>query len=243
MNTLLTGKGFSGLRKQASFFGVAVAATTLFAQQSVYAGSVGVRAGTLGFGVEATQSLHRKLNTRIGLNTLAKSLDNSSDGVDYTADLDFKTVTALLDWHPFAGTFYLSGGLVLNSSSISIKNKQITQTFTVGGTDYSSSDLQLRGDIGFQPLAPYFGLGWRSAPSSRGLGLSAEIGVMYSGSPDIQLDATGTAYVTSNPNNTFNVAADPGFQDSLTKEELKLEQDYSNFKYYPVLSLGVTYAF
>jgi len=222
-----------------------VALNTLpFAQQSAYAGSVGARAGTLGFGVEASKSLHRKLNTRVGVNTFSTTLEDSYDGVNYEANVDLQTVTALLDWHPFAGTFFLSGGLVINGSGISIQNKQTTQTFTVGGNKYTSNDLMLKGEVGFQPLAPYFGLGWRSSPASKGgIGFSAEMGVMYSGSPDIQLSASGTAFNQNNPGNSFNVAADPSFQQDLTQEENRLESDYKKYKYFPVLSLGVTYAF
>jgi len=208
------------------------------------AASIGARAGTLGIGLESTHTLHGKLNTRIGLNTFSTTIDDSYDGVNYEAAIDLQTVTALLDWHPYAGNFFLSGGLVFNGSSISIKNKQITQSFTVGNNTYTSSDLLLEGDIGFQPLAPYFGLGWRTAPASKGgIGFSSEVGVMYSGSPDIHLNASGSAYNTNNPGNSFNVAADPSFQQDLAREEKRLEGDYKKYKYFPVLSLGVTYAF
>jgi len=247
MNTYLSSKDTPGLvnRRKPVYFSVFAALVVMsLNQQLVHAGSLGAHAGTLGFGVEATQSLHRKLNSRIGFNTLSTSLEDSYDGVDYNANIDFKTLTALLDWHPFAGTFRLSGGLVLNNSAITIRNKQITQTFTFGNSNYTSSDLALEGDISFQPFAPYVGLGWSSAPAKKsGFGFSAEIGIMYSGSPDIQLSASGTATDQNNPNSTFNVAADPGFQENLAREEKNLQDDYKKYKYFPVLSMGVTYAF
>lgn len=209
-----------------------------------HATSLGARAGTMGIGVELSKDLHKKLNSRFGINTFSLSLDNSYDGVDYKADVTLQSVSALLDWHPFAGKFFLSGGMVLNNSSVAIYNKDGTQTFSWGGNDYITNDMKLNGDVSFQPFAPYIGMGWFAAPSTRGsFGFSAELGVMYSGAPDINITASGSAANQNNPTNFFNVAADPTFQQDLTDEEHKLEEDYKKYRFYPVLSLGVTYAF
>jgi len=150
----------------------------------------------------------------------------------------------LLDWHPFAGKFFLSGGIVLNNSSIAISNKDTSATVNWNGNNYITKDMHLNGEVKFQPFAPYLGMGWFAAPSSRGgFGFSAEFGVMYSGPPDINLTVNGQAANQNNPTNYFNVAADPTFQQDLTREEQKLEEDYKKYRFYPVLTLGVTYAF
>jgi hypothetical protein len=209
----------------------------------VAARGLGVTAGTLGIGVQTTQTLHRKLDSRFSINTYSTSINNTEQGVDYQADVSLQTFSALLDWHPNAGTFYLSGGLVINNSNAKLKNDDLSSnSVEIGNKSYVSSDLAIRGDVTFQPLAPYIGLGWSAAPSkNNGFGFSFELGVMYTGSAKVDLSATGTA--TEVGGFSFNVGNDPNFQESLAIEEQKLEKDVEDFTYYPVVSLGVSYAF
>lgn len=208
------------------------------------AGGVGVTAGTLGVGLQNTQTLHRKLDARFSINTFSTSLNSTEQGVDYTADVTLQTFSALLDWHPGGGTFHLSGGLVINNSNAALESDDTGNTsYGVGDKNYTSNDLKIRGDVNFQPLAPYFGMGWRSAPSKQsGFGFSFELGVMYTGRANVDLSASGTA-IEVGGGASFDVANDPNFQESLSREESKLEDEIKDFTYYPVVALGVTYAF
>jgi len=55
--------------------------------------------------------------------------------------------------------------------------------------------------------------------------------VLWQGEPDVTLDASGL------------LSLDPGFQAALEAERLELEDDMSDFKAWPVISLGFVYKF
>lgn len=64
----------------------------------------------------------------------------------------------------------------------------------------------------------------------RRFGLSADIGVLYQGSPSLSLSATGALN-------------DPTLAADLEAERQSAESDLSEYKWYPVLSLGTYYRF
>ena len=77
--------------------------------------------------------------------------------------------------------------------------------------------------------APYFGIGYGNAADDNlldlpiAVGLSIDLGAFYQGSPDVILtESTGTVS-----------AAD------LAIEAAQLEQDLSNLKFFPVLTIGI----
>jgi len=80
---------------------------------------------------------------------------------------------------------------------------------------------------------PYAGFGWGNAVGkNKRLGVSFELGVVFQGSPDIELESTGGALSSS-----------PALQAEIAKEEKKIEDDIDDFEYYPVIALGISYKF
>ncbi|MFM7372109.1 MAG: hypothetical protein ACKO2Z_30855, partial [Sphaerospermopsis kisseleviana] len=76
-------------------------------------------------------------------------------------------------------------------------------------------------------VAPYLGIGWGNAvKSGNRWGFSANLGVMFAGSPKVEL--TAPAYI---------LAAD------VEAERKQLEDDLDWLNIYPVLSLGLSYQF
>ena len=187
------------------------------------------RAGSLGLSVEVTQSLVPMVNVRGGINWFNYDFDGTESGVHYDMDLKLQSFTALIDFHPIPlMSFRLSGGIVFNSNGVDMVSDQVSGTINVGGTDYPVSDVgNLTGKADFKATAPYFGIGWGNAASSR-IGLAIDLGVALQGSPQIELTATG------------ELATDPSFQASLNQEVLELEDEFSWFKYYPVISVGLS---
>lgn len=81
-------------------------------------------------------------------------------------------------------------------------------------------------------MAPYVGIGWGNAfGRSRRWGFVTDLGVAFTGSPDVALSATGT------------LASDPGFRADLAREEADLEDDLEDFKIYPVFSANLYFRF
>jgi len=107
----------------------------------------------------------------------------------------------------------------------------LNETVEVGDKTFVISALD--GSVGFGAVAPYFGIGCGNAVSKSGrLRFAFDLGVMFQGSPEVDLTAT---------------ASDPGLQSELNaeleKEVKEIEDDVKDIKLYPVISLGLSYRF
>ena len=74
----------------------------------------GVKAGTLGVGAEASVGITRHIAVRAGLNRFNLERDQEFGNIDYRLTPRLRSLTALLDLHPFGGAFRLSGGIISN---------------------------------------------------------------------------------------------------------------------------------
>ena len=191
---------------------------------------LGVKAGTLGGGVELSASLIENTRIRGGFNYFTFSFDSTISDINYDFETDFNSLSLVLDWHPFGNSFYLSGGAYFNNNSISVDgtvdNKFISSEI--------SRLVSISGDVEFQPVAPYAGLGWRSNNAETGWGVAFDLGVLFQGAPDV----TGLRL-----NAPVDVSSIADVQDFLAEQEEDIEDDLSAFQYYPVVSLMLTYNF
>lgn len=217
------------MKKFSSIFAVAALIFALSAPSHAGIGIAG-RAGTLGIGVEVTQSVIPNVNVRGGLNWFNYSFDGTESDVSYNIDLKLKSFTAMVDLHPFPLLgFRLTGGIVFNSNGLEMVSDQISATVNIGGVDYNTGDVgTLNGIVDFKSTAPYLGIGWGNAASSR-IGLAIDLGIAFQGSPQVELGATG------------QLRTDPDFQNRLRQEEQDLQDEISGFKYYPVVSVGLSF--
>jgi len=194
--------------------------------------SVTAKLGTLGAGLEVTHYFTPVLSGRLGLNKFSYDFSQADDGIDYDYELDLSTVSALLDWHPAEGSFYLSAGIFNNANELSSVAKP-AGSYTIGNTTYPAATVgKLRGQVDFDNPAGYLGIGWGNAyDHTAGLGWAFDLGVLFQGSPEVQLTADSP------------LAGDPAFQADLAREEKELEDELSNYEYYPVVSFGISYQF
>ena len=98
----------------------------------------------------------------------------------------------------------------------------------------------------FKKFAPYVGLGFGNAMVGSGLYGIFDIGVMFQGAPDVALAASGSATVTdsnglSRP--VLDLSSDPEVQDAVAQEQASLQDDLKDFKFYPVVNIGIGYRF
>jgi hypothetical protein len=202
-------------------------------------GAFGLKAkvSTLGVGLEGIFGVTEQLHVRVGGNYLdydpSKTI-NTSD-VDYDPDISFRSATGTLDWYPLGGTFRLFAGLMYNKNDIDVTGKPaFSGSVRIGGIDFNVADIgELKGDIDFNTAVPYIGVGWGNALNSKGsIRLSLDLGVGYQGSPDVSLEAS---------NDTL--ANDPAFQSALSREEDDLNDKVDKYRYYPIIALGLSYAF
>jgi hypothetical protein len=210
---------------------------------------VGVKVSLLGVGVEAAIPITYHTNVRVGFNAFGYSRGFSNNGINYNADLTFRSFETHFDWFPFAGRFHLSPGLMVYNGNEIKANATVPsgQQFTLGGTSYTSdfaNPITGAGKISFNKVAPTFLLGWGNLlpRSNQHFSIPFEFGMLFQGSPKTALNLTGSACDASGLG-CHNIAADPIFQNNVIAQQNKLNNDMSFFKVYPIISLGFGYKF
>ncbi len=220
--------------KNKSIWAVALAAGLMLSTQSAHAGglAVAVKASTLGGGVELTTNLvPGLLNARLQLNGFKYNKTITDTQVTYDGRMKLFSAGAIADIYPFAGKFRISGGLYYNGNKVDITGTPSSaKTFTFNGTSYTAAQVgSVHGTIDFNHLAPYLGIGWGDAISSGSpFGFSFEVGALYQGKPKTSIITSKTV---------------PGLSADIAAEKAKLDDSLNNFKFYPVVALGLNWRF
>lgn len=187
--------------------------------------AVEVRAGLDGPGAGLVARLGSSVNARIGVRYFSATLDGVEDlqgeEAEWTADGRLLFVSGIADWYPFGNAFHLSGGAVYNGLSGDGRIRAVN-SMTVQSRTYSPEELgSLSADVGFgSSIAPYAGLGFGN-PLGRRIGVQLDLGVMYLGSPTVELSGTGMIAPTAS-------------QASI------IEDNVRDIRFYPVASLGLS---
>ncbi len=190
-----------------------------------YAASLKI--GTLGVNAEAVRSFGPQFNARIGFAALSLSNLSLISNNDYSSkgDLKLMSFSALGDWFPFESNFRLTAGIFinLNKTSVALTPKK---TYYDGNIAYTPEKLGvLNADISFSKVDPYIGIGFGNPTSGEtGLGFTLDFGTFYHGNPKASLSATKLLEPSAG-------------QSPILEDNLKW------FKFYPVLSFGLTYKF
>lgn len=214
----------------------AIGAVLLLSGQAAQAQDVGLalRAGTLGLGGELTVGLSDRLNLRGGGYGFGLDFNATEDDINYDFDLDLLSAGGYVDFHPFAGGFRLTGGVLYVGNDLFAQALPDDGEFDIGDRTFTVAEVgTLTGDLGFNEVAPYAGIGWGNAVSKDGRwAFMVDVGVLFQGRPDVALASTGGT-----------LSGDPLLTDELRREEANLEDDLGLFRFYPVISLGVAYRF
>jgi len=192
-----------------------------------------VRASTLGIGGELSFRAARNLGIRLGGNYLQFSRDATVEEIDYRITPHLENGTAILDFHPFGGSFHLSGGLLLNYNEgrmVATLNSNIE----IGDSTYTPQQVgSLNGSVSFKKTAPYLGLGF--AGRSR-VAVLFDLGVGFTGRPVVEL--IGQTNLTGN--------AKSAFDSNVAKEQQEAQDEIDGHKvlrYHPVVSFGLKVSF
>lgn len=190
---------------------------------------INVKAGTLGLGAELSKAFSDKLSLNLGFNSYNYKTTRSESGIDYDSKFELQSASLLANYHPFSGLFRFTAGALYNGSELKLTGKPSAgSSYSINGVTYTAAQVgALTGTVTFNKTAPYVGVGWGNRPGSK-LGLCADVGLLYQGSPKLALSATGNA---------------AGLATNLEQERKNAEADLNNFKWYPVLSLGVYFRF
>jgi hypothetical protein len=212
---------------------IALLGLGLLGAQSAFADDdlwFGAKAGTLGFGLEATWRPVPYLDVRGGFNSYTYDSSAVEAGIDYDTSLNLDTFYATANLRPPMSPFRITAGLFSNSNELSMAS-QASGTYDIGGMTYTAAEVgTINNVIGFDSTAPYLGFGadFRLANT---IGLNIDVGVLWQGEPIVGMSVTGP------------IGQDPSFQAELDAETAALQSALDNFKAYPVASIGVSVNF
>jgi len=192
-----------------------------------------VKLGTLGYGADVTFDMTELYNFRVGFNMFSYEPDIGDDEEDGPEDIqlemDWQTIAASLDLHPWENGFRFTAGLIINNNEI-VLTADAGEEVEINDRSYRIADLQ--GSVTFDQLAPYLGIGFGNAIDEDGRwSFAMDFGVMFQGSPEVDI----TAHVLGGSQTELDAA--------LEEEEKEIEDDISGLNMYPVLSFGVSFRF
>ncbi len=199
---------------------------------SAQTASVGVGFGTQGANVELGYQLNDTWGLRWSTNYFRFGHSPKIDDVTYHGVANLFSTGLLGDFYfSPTGGFRLTGGLYYNENKAKV-NARPTGNVNFNGTTYTPTQVgALSGRLHYRKWAPYAGFGYSSNHNQPGWGFTGDLGVMFQGTPRVNLASTGTA----------NALA--GYSANLARERDDLRDDADWTKYYPVARVGLVYRF
>lgn len=197
----------------------AVMALAVAAAGSAQAAGIGARIGTTGVGADVAWQVAPTLSARVGYSGLSWDRDTSTDNVRYDGKLKLSNLNTFVDWSPL-GPFRLTGGVIFNGNKYDVRGESGGGAI-VGQVKTGKS------------AAPYLGIGYGNV-SGAGVNFYADLGVMFQGSPKASLSAEC---------GSINPVACAQLRQQAADEEARLRDKLKDFKYYPVLNIGLTVGF
>lgn len=199
--------------------------------------AVGLSAGTLGAGVTVIQAIEPgRLSVELDLNVLTLPHSYSNDGVNYNGSLHLQSAGVVANYFPWTSAFHLSAGLFYDNNRLNLNGQPTSGSFTLNGQTYSTAELSsLSGQVKFNTVAPYLGVGWGDATSHAGWHLIAHLGVLYQGRPKVSL-AGDTIY----PQGSQQYSA---LYSNIDAQRQQIQNNLSSLRWYPVASISMQYRF
>ena len=197
--------------------------------------ALGPKIGTTGIGADLTFGINRFVNLRGGFNYGSFTWSTGLGSVDYDMDVDLISVPLLVDLHPFANHFRISGGLYFQPGSQANLNATPGNPTQIGAHVYPPEVIgTLSGEIEVaSTIAPYLGIGFGNAVGEdQMLTFMVDFGVIFQ-SYDSSLTSDGAGMT----------AKLDTFRKDMELEAENLQKDLDDFKIFPVLTFGIAYHF
>lgn len=191
---------------------------------------LGLKAGTLGVGLEAIWRPIPWLDLRAGGNAYDLDDTGSQAGINYDATLQLETYYLTGNFLFPVSPFRITIGAFSNGNELQMVSMD-SPAFDIGGGTFTQADVgTLRSTTYFEDVAPYLGVGFDFSVFGK-VGLNLDFGVLWQGEPSVSLTSDGL------------LANDPTFIAQLEVERQELESEFQDYKAYPVVSLGFSVNF
>jgi hypothetical protein len=210
----------------------------------------------MGVNMQAAVNANRYINLRGTGNFLNYTVNNIGvDGFNITGKLNYATGGASVDFYPFPNHgFRLSpGALFYNQNDVAA---DVTATggtsFTLNGQTYYSSatnPVKGTGSVGLHTNSPTFTMttGWGNMISRRGghWSFPFELGAAMIGAPAVDLKLTSGQVCTDSAGTLgcVDVVGNTELDKNLQAQIVKYKNDLDPFRFYPIVSFGVSYNF
>lgn len=195
---------------------------------------VGLHAGLMGPGIDGYYRLSEKTVLRAAYNVFDYDYDAKEENVDYDATYSFSNAHLGVDYYPWAGGFRLSAAYVQNNNELTLNAVPTGGNFDLNNTSYLGSEVAaLNAKVSYPGSSAYVGLGWGNpVGSGKGLGVTFDVGAYYLGEPEVAQQVTcGT---------TIRCAQ---LKADAEADRKKLEDELSDFPFWPLVQLGLSYQF
>lgn len=187
---------------------------------------VGIKAGTLGAGIEGTWRPLPYMDLRVGGNLYDYEDSGGQAGINYDATLNLESFYGTVNFRVPLSPLRLTAGAFANGNELNLVSRNAAAVIEIGGAPYPADGVgTLSSRTTFAATAPYLGMGLDFSLFGR-VGMNLDFGVLWQGEPEVTLAADGA------------LASDPGFQQSLELERLELEDEAGKLKAWPVVSVG-----
>ena len=232
--------------------------------------SVGVQGAIYGPGGTIKGKISDYIGIKAGFDTFSiNDYEVKDDTTKYNFDLKLEDFMLVSDYHPWGGSFKLTGGMIINNSvldgDITPNTKDNDKIeFTFNGKDYSYNINELgsiQTKVDFDPVAPYVGFGWdTSFDKKSGFGFTFDLGVAYQGAAQASYalrygEALDIDKVTADiPDGPVKEAKIKEIKDkqqeiknelesSLDAEMVSLQNELDKYEWLPYISIGFNYKF
>ncbi|MBP8245680.1 MAG: hypothetical protein KAX56_02335 [Phenylobacterium sp.] len=195
--------------------------------------AAGANLGTPGVGFQVTTQLSERLVLRGALDGMSLNRDEAYSDIAYDGKARLATVGLFADLHPGGGAFFLSGGAYAGKRELKLSATP-TANVEVGAATYTPAQVgRIDGVAKLSNLQPFLGAGFDNTYSGdRAWGFRALVGVSFGKAPKVSLTSTGGV-----------LSSDPTLQANLRAEEAQAREDAKDFKYFPVVQIGLTRRF
>jgi len=206
--------------------------------------------GVNGFGFDFASGLSSRMSFRTGLDFFGYSRQFSTSGIPVDANVRLQSGHIDLDWFPRGGRFHVGPRMVFMNNNKFSGSSTIPAgtTLTLDGEDFTGSQidpLHGSGTISFAPVAPGMTIGFGNLASKKKghWKVPFEAGFYYVGQPRLEVNFTGQACSPDDATACEDVTQDQDFQTSLAKFITRENHNLSYARFFPILSIGVGYAF